>query len=115
LSNIKGKREIGDLPSHAELYNRRPFEKFDPVAITVLNHIVNITKAEIVITSDWMKHCTFEYIENFYIEQGLKKPLTFINSTNKKASISDFLSKNTVSAWVCIDDIFISVDNFVWT
>lgn len=52
------------------------FDNFDIKAIKVLNQILEITGAEIVVSSDWRLHATLEELGEYYTTQGIiKKPI----------------------------------------
>lgn len=51
------------------------FDDFDKKSIGVLNSILEITDAEIIISSDWRYHATLEEMGEYYTSQGIiKKP-----------------------------------------
>jgi len=52
------------------------FDNFDIKSIKVLNEILEITGAEIVVSSDWRYHANLEELGEYYISQGInKKPI----------------------------------------
>lgn len=52
------------------------FDDFDVKAIVVLNSILEQTKAEIVVSSDWRLHATLEELGDYYESQGIiKRPI----------------------------------------
>ena len=52
------------------------FDNFDKKAIKVLNEILEETKSEIIISSDWKNHATLEELGEYYEQQGIiKKPI----------------------------------------
>ena len=56
------------------------FDNFDKKAIEVLNEILEISGAEIVVSSDWKAWATIEEIGEYYEMQGIiKKPIAYTN------------------------------------
>jgi hypothetical protein len=65
-------QSVGSLPVLAR------FDNFNKKAIEVLNEILEITGAEIVVSSDWKRWATVEEMGEYYESQGIiKKPIDF--------------------------------------
>jgi len=123
-------------PSGDELHGRRLFEPFDPVAVNVLNDILQKTDAEIVVSSDWKRHVTVEEMGDFYISQGInKRPFDFTPwltgyptyHQQRAAEIHNWLETcPEITIWAAVDDLHMGIiannthrswglANFVWT
>jgi methyl coenzyme M reductase subunit C-like uncharacterized protein (methanogenesis marker protein 7) len=59
--------------SRDELTDATLFDDFDKDAVNILNDIIDLTGAEIVISSDWKRHATLDGMCEFYQKQGIKK------------------------------------------
>ena len=58
------------------------FDNFDKKAIKVLNEIIELTGAEIVVSSDWRYHATLDELGEYYLSQGIiKKPVGVTSRT----------------------------------
>lgn len=126
---IKEGRSMGtsvkDLPIHLRLDN------FDKKAVKVLNKILEVTGAEIVISSDWRFHGTLEELGEYYISQGIiKKPIATTEifkdifpkewstlrfradlELERYMEIDNWLKNHPeVTHWVAVDDLDMSVD-----
>ena len=111
-----------NIPAHIKMDN------FNSKAVKVLNEILEITGAEIVVSSDWKLHCTLEDLQDMFIKYGvLKAPIATtpnhvlksmdeIEST-RVAEISEWLESHPdVEKWVAIDDLDLSaLKSFVHT
>lgn len=65
-------QSIGSLPVLAR------FDNFNKKAVEVLNEILEITGAEIVVSSDWKRWADVEEMGEYYESQGIiKKPIDF--------------------------------------
>ena len=63
------------------------FDNFDTKAIKVLNEILEITGAEIVVSSDWKKHATLEELGDYYESKGIiKRPIAVTELFAAKAT-----------------------------
>jgi len=126
---IKEGRSMGtsvkDLPIHLRLDN------FDKKAVKVLNKILEVTGAEIVISSDWRFHGTLEELGEYYISQGIiKKPIATTEifkdifpkewstlrfradlELERYMEIDNWLKNHPeVTHWVAVDDLDMSVE-----
>lgn len=101
------------------------FDNFDGKSISVLNKIIEITDAEIVVSSDWRKDATLEELGEYYINHGIiKKPIgitklidecdkdNFIGGYNnvyeqdRCYEIRQYLIDNPeITHWVAVDDL----------
>ena len=126
---IKEGRSMGtsvrELPIHLRLDN------FDKKAVKVLNKILEVTGAEIVISSDWRFHGTLEELGDYYISQGIiKKPIATTEifkdifpkewstlrfradlELERYMEIDNWLKNHPeITHWVAVDDLNMSVD-----
>jgi len=126
---IKEGRSMGtsvrELPIHLRLDN------FDKKAVKVLNKILEITGAEIGISSDWRFHGTLEELGEYYISQGIiKKPIAATEifkdifpkewsalrfradlELERYMEIDNWLKNHPeVTHWVAVDDLDMSVN-----
>ena len=63
------------------------FDNFDDKAVKVLNEILEITGAEIVVSSDWKKHATLEELGDYYESKGIiKRPIAVTDLFAAKAT-----------------------------
>jgi hypothetical protein len=99
------------------------FDNFDKKAIKVLNEILELTGAEIVVSSDWKVWCTVEEMGDYYEKQGIiKRPIDFTDTLldgsrvtwnrnwdlegTRSLEIQDWLANHPeVTHWVAIDDL----------
>ena len=100
------------------------FDNFDKDAIKVLNEILEITGAEIVISSDWKFWANVEEMGDYYESQGIiKRPIDFITNIidgekvtwhrnwdlegTRSIQIQEWLKEHPeVTHWVAIDDLY---------
>jgi hypothetical protein len=69
-SNPESSKEIKDAPVQFR------FDDFDEKSVRILNEILEETGAEIVVSSDWKLHATFEELGEYYELHGItKKPI----------------------------------------
>lgn len=116
-------------------------DNFDQKAVKVLNEILEITGADIVISSDWKLHGTLEEIQEMYKTRGIKPPIDVTPQLADFDSdayslfrwkgwlerarcleIQKWLERNPTDTWVAIDDLNMSneflqpgLDHFVLT
>lgn len=102
------------------------FDDFDIKAVKVLNQILELTGAEIVVSSDWRLHATLEELGDYYISKGiLKKPIEFTKryigcdkpdefvwrrssmyEQQRCIEIRQYLIDHPeITHWVCVDDL----------
>lgn len=106
------------------------FDNFDKKCVNILNKIIEETKCEIVITSDWRLEATLEEMGIYYENQGIiKKPIDFTHSMSyeeyeqnrvdntfknynyqydevRANEIRKYLSEHPeITHWVAIDDL----------
>jgi hypothetical protein len=112
--------EFSDNTLVAGLHN------FNPEAVNVLNQLLDISGAEIVISSDWKLRVSFDQMLEFYHAQGVTK--SPIDSTawlpnyskyhkQRAHEIADWLEQHpAVSHWAAVDDLYLGswLTNFVW-
>ena len=110
-------QSVKELPVEAR------FDNFDKKAIKVLNKILEITNAEIVVSSDWRIWCSVEEMGDYYESQGIiKRPIDFTGNVideskvtwhrnwdlegTRSLEIQSWLSEHPeVTHWVSIDDL----------
>lgn len=102
------------------------FDNFNKKAIKVLNDILEITGAEIVVSSDWKKWANVEELGEYYEQQGIdKKPIAFTKNLNdceipqnfpwsrtydleqsRSLEIKQYLKDHPeITHWVAVDDL----------
>lgn len=107
------------------------FDNFDTKAIKVLNEILEITGAEIVVSSDWRYHGTLEELGEYYTSQGItKKPIGFTDmfkdifpkewsslrfradvELERSMEIQHWVDNHPeVTHWVAVDDLNMSIE-----
>lgn len=120
-------RKLSMEPSEMPLEYR--FDNFDSKAVKVLNHILETTDAEIVVSSDWKRWATLDEMGGYYELQGIiKKPIAFTDSIvyddyqgfpwhrdfhyeqTRSLEIAQYIGRNThITHWVSIDDLNMSL------
>ena len=120
------------------------FDNFDKKAIKVLNEILELTGAEIVVSSDWKRWANVEEMGDYYEKQGIiKRPIDFTTNVidgekvtwhrnwdlegTRSVQIQEWLKEHPeVTHWVSVDDLNMgkigepwkdewAIDNFVLT
>lgn len=108
------------LPSSDELKSTRVLDDFNRICVRYLNDIISRTDAEIVLISDWMRYLTLDEVSEFYSNQGvIKSPIGYVNGIgnvreSRVSGILNYLSENKIEKYVCVDDIHLEINNFVW-
>lgn len=113
-------QSIDSLPVEAR------FDNFNKKAIEILNEILEITGAEIVVSSDWKKWANVEELGEYYEQQGIaKKPIAFTKNLNdceipqnfpwsrtydleqsRSLEIKQYLKDHPeITHWVAVDDL----------
>lgn len=124
LNNPDSEGYVNDpqIPAHIKMDN------FNSKAVKVLNEILELTDAEIVVSSDWKLHCTLEQLQDMFKEYGvIKSPIDVTPNvvlknlqdleSNRVTEITNWLNNHPeVTHWVAIDDLDLSkLPNFVHT
>jgi hypothetical protein len=124
LANPESEGYVNDpkIPAHIKMDN------FNSKAVKVLNEILELTGAEIVVSSDWKLHCTLEQLQDMFKEYGvIKSPIGVTPDevlkkmsaleSNRVSEINGWLTNHPeVTHWVAIDDLDLSaLPNFVHT
>ena len=127
-----GAREIvrteHSLPIDAEFAgtDKTYFSDFDPAAVEILNHILDKTGAEIVVSSDWKLKTSIEGMCEFYRTQGIKKmpidytawlPGAATYHEQRAGEINTWLQQHPDTAqWAAVDDLYMGtwLTNFAW-
>ncbi len=102
------------------------FDNFNKKAIDVLNEILEISNAEIVVSSDWKRWATVDEMGEYYESQGIKKkPIGFTKKVmdcevpqnfawsrqweleqERSLEILQYLKDNPqITHWVAVDDL----------
>ena len=102
------------------------FDDFDKKAVKVLNNVLELTGAELVVSSDWRLHATLEEIGEYYLSKGiLKAPIAFTKryigcdkpdefewvrrtmyEQQRCIEVRQYLTDHPdVTHWVCVDDL----------
>jgi hypothetical protein len=77
-----GKRKLSMTNDEIPLEYR--FDNFNKKAVKVLNEILELTGAEIVVSSDWKRWANVEQMGEYYESQGvIKKPIDFTLNLNQ--------------------------------
>jgi hypothetical protein len=110
------------IPAHVKMDN------FNTKAVKILNEILELTDAEIVVSSDWKLHNTLEQLQDMFKEYGvIKSPIDVTPDkilkkmsdleSNRVSEINEWLINHPeVTHWVAIDDLDLSeLPNFVHT
>jgi len=111
-----------DLPRSYDIRILNGFDSFDKECVNILNYIITETDCEIVVSSDWKRWGDINDIIRFYKKQNIiKSPIgltPYIKDSNifsqRTKEISKWLELNKVTNWVAVDDLYLSLDNFVW-
>jgi HAD domain in Swiss Army Knife RNA repair proteins len=102
------------------------FSDFDPSAVESLNHILDQTGAEIVVSSDWKCKISIEGMCEFYQAQGIKKmpidytawlPGAATYHEQRAGEINAWLEQHPETThWAAVDDLYMGtwLTNFAW-
>lgn len=104
------------------------FDDFDKKAVKVLNEIIELTDAEIIVSSDWRYHATLDELGDYYTAQGIiKRPISCTPRTedidpelwNKRFRFRAMIEEErafeithvlgqmpSITHWVAVDDLF---------
>ena len=84
-------------------------------AVKVFNEILDVTGAEIVLSSDWKLHWELDDLKKIFEWNGVKKhPIAVTNNEytsisnltmNRAAEIEDYVRDNDIKNYVVIDDL----------
>jgi hypothetical protein len=103
------------------------FDNFDKKAVKVLNEIIELTDAEIIVSSDWRYHATLDELGDYYTSQGIiKRPISCTPRTedidpetwNKRFRFRAMIEEErafeithvlgqmpSITHWVAVDDL----------
>jgi len=124
LENPESEGYVNDpkIPAHIKMDN------FNAKAVKILNEVLELTDAEIVVSSDWKLHCTLGQLQDMFKVYGVSKsPIDFTPNvvlktmsdleSNRVTEIANWLNNHPeVTHWVTIDDLDLSaLPNFVHT
>ena len=90
--------------------------RFSPTSVSLINQLVNITKAKIVITSTWKTFYKFEDHKKELFSRGLVSDIIDITPVlqNRGTEIQCWLDINSVNKYAVIDDnINDIIDDFI--
>lgn len=118
--------------SNDEIPMEYRFDNFNKKAIEILNEILEVTGAEIVVSSDWKRWANVEEMGEYYESQGIiKKPIAFTPNLSECNNYDDtfpwirqwdleqtrsleikqyLLNHPEVTDWVAIDDLNMGKD-----
>lgn len=118
--------------SNDEIPMEYRFDNFNKKAIEILNEILEVTGAEIVVSSDWKRWANVEEMGEYYESQGIiKKPIAFTPNLSECNNYDDtfpwirqwdleqtraleikqyLLNHPEVTHWVAIDDLNMGKD-----
>lgn len=97
---------------------KRKFDSFDRICVDNLNKIIFHTDCELVISSDWRLHGSLEELQWHFRDQGIDKlPMYTTPNLNYKRNQEIMKSVEILipSNWVAIDDLPLTVANFIQT
>jgi len=117
------------MPTDAEFAgtDKTYFSDFDPSAVEILNHILDRTGAEIVVSSDWKLKTSIKGMCEFYQTQGIKKmpidytawlPGAATYHEQRATEIKTWLEQHPdTTKWAAVDDLYMGtwLTNFAWT
>ena len=127
-NRFKKQKEVGRKLSQSVLslpVDAR-FDNFNKKAVGVLNSILEETRAEIVVSSDWKKWATVEEMGEYYESKGIiKKPIAFTKflqdcdvpqnfpwsrtydlEQSRSLEIKQYLQDHPeITHWVAVDDL----------
>ena len=119
-ANPESSRVLSDAPVDVR------FDNFDTKAVKVLNEVLELTDAEIVVSSDWRFHANLDELGEYYLSQGIsKKPIGFTKKLgqfkepenfvwtrqwdleqSRSLEILQYLKDHPeITNWVAIDDL----------
>jgi hypothetical protein len=89
---------------------------FDYGCVTILNQIIDVTDAEMIITSEWKEKHSLNEIKIAFQKNGIIKSPIDITSThvndditlNRFNEINEYIQNNEVKNWVAIDTLNIN-------
>ena len=136
LARQWGKRNTKKSKAKGEV-----FDPFCTKAIGVLNNIIEETNCDIVVSSDWRLYKDLDYMQEMYLERGIKKaPISYtpvfdvcdedileetweykdksqIMARVREKEIKAWLTRNPdVEKWIAVDDLNMhKLDHFVHT
>jgi hypothetical protein len=116
------------MPTAAEFAgtDKTYFSDFDPSAVEILNHILDRTGAEIVVSSDWKLKTSIKGMCEFYQTQGIKKmpidytawlPGAATYHEQRATEIKTWLEHHPeTTQWAAVDDLYMGtwLTNFAW-
>ena len=111
--------------SYIKKYNVYPFDK---KCVNILNKILNVTSAEIILSSDWRLYFNLKELDEiFKINNVIKSPLLTtpkycgkLSATleyNRMIQINNILNNNKINNYIIIDDLDLSnefKENFIY-
>lgn len=125
-----GKRKLS--MSSSEIPVKYRFDNFDIKSVKTLNEILEMTDAEIIVSSDWRYHATLEELGDYYESQGIiKRPMCvtpYISDIDPEIYQREFrfyakLEQEraleirhtlglfpSITNWVVIDDLFMGTE-----
>ena len=126
-SNPESSKSLSDAPVFVR------FDDFDQKAVKILNEILEETKSEIVVSSDWRFHANLEELGEYYESQGISKkpigvtkklgecevPQNFAWSRqwdleqSRSLEIRQYLKDNPqITHWVAVDDLNMGIPQY---
>ena len=113
--------------------HKTQFDPFDKKALQVLNKVLESTGAVIVCSSDWRLHAPLEDMQALYQERGIvgelldytdiydmepnerSLPDKMLLASIRTREITAWVNQFKPEKWVAIDDLPLTVENFVHT
>lgn len=94
---------------------KKDFYSFDSKAVKVLKEVIEKTKCDIVISSDWKYHYSLQDIKEIFKYHGIKEPIDYtIEKDNitlqtlesdRCFEIDEWVKRNKVIKWCAVDDL----------
>ncbi len=126
-ANPESSKVLSDAPVDVR------FDNFDTKAVKILNEVLELTGAEIVVSSDWRFHASLEELGEYYLSQGIsKKPIgvtkrlgecdqptdfpwskTFDLEQSRSLEINQYLKDHPeITNWVAVDDLNMGIPHY---
>jgi len=92
------------------VWDSNNLDMIDPLAVNLLNQLVQDTGANIVVSSSWRIGYTVVYLQNILMASGLEHPERIIGTTSSQThkdrgfEISLWLQQVSVDSFVVLDD-----------
>lgn len=109
LATDECSRTVEKTKWHPKLY------RMNENCVRILNEIIQETECELIVSSDWRKHFSLQYLGEIFEWNGIiKKPIAITgletvswgnSALNRIHQIKNSLEEHKPTAWVAIDDL----------